>query len=191
MSERLGRRKIEHILATGRRGRRHRQRRLHPPDRPQGQGVGQHDPGRAPDRPAGPGLSRDHAMRIETLYVILDRSGKSRVVRDQSTESVSLNELLADGWRPTSRDSLRRRRRDPDPPGARGRGFVRLWIQVGLITCRQYWGCTGCLWDTPPLPRWGFRAYLGESGVPSPTRGTRHVPSRRPFSARSRRGHRF
>ncbi|WP_435010119.1 hypothetical protein P12x_001348 [Tundrisphaera lichenicola] len=40
-------------------------------------------------------------MRIETLYVILDRNGKSRVVRDQTTDSISLNELLADGWRPT------------------------------------------------------------------------------------------
>ena len=39
-------------------------------------------------------------MRTETLYVILDHLGKSRVVKDQMTEPVSLNALLADGWRP-------------------------------------------------------------------------------------------
>ena len=41
MSERLGRRKIGPHRGHRRRGRRHRQRRLHPPDRPQGQGARQ------------------------------------------------------------------------------------------------------------------------------------------------------
>ncbi len=55
--ERLGRRKMDHIAATGaRRGRRHRKRRLHPPDRPQGQGAARSRS--LTRRPARPRLSR-------------------------------------------------------------------------------------------------------------------------------------
>ena len=40
------------------------------------------------------------AMKTETLYVILNQFGKSWVVKDQAIEPASLNDLLADGWRP-------------------------------------------------------------------------------------------
>jgi hypothetical protein len=39
-------------------------------------------------------------MKTETLYVILNQFGKSWVVKDQAIEPASLNEFLADGWRP-------------------------------------------------------------------------------------------
>jgi hypothetical protein len=39
-------------------------------------------------------------MKPETIYVILQVSGKSFVVKNQACEEVDLNQLLADGWRP-------------------------------------------------------------------------------------------
>jgi hypothetical protein len=39
-------------------------------------------------------------MKVETIYVILNSSGKSFVVKNQILERVDLNQLLADGWRP-------------------------------------------------------------------------------------------
>ena len=73
MSERLGRRKMDFIAATGAERRRHGQRRLHPPDRPQDQGAGQPDEGGSPGRSAGPGLSgrceRPSASRAITLSI--------------------------------------------------------------------------------------------------------------------------
>ena len=39
-------------------------------------------------------------MKTETLYVILNQFGKSWAVKDQAIEPASLNEFLADGWRP-------------------------------------------------------------------------------------------
>ena len=85
MSERLGRRKMDRIDATGADGRRHRQRRLHPPDRPPDQAGRQPDPRSSTrstcstspievERPARP---RSQTMKTPTLYVILDINGSS------------------------------------------------------------------------------------------------------------------
>lgn len=45
-------------------------------------------------------------MKTEVLYLILDQLGHSSLVRDQGTKSVSLSDLLAEGWRPVRETPL-------------------------------------------------------------------------------------
>jgi hypothetical protein len=45
-------------------------------------------------------------MKTETIYVILEMTGKSFVIKNQDREPVDLNHLLADGWRPVRETSF-------------------------------------------------------------------------------------
>jgi hypothetical protein len=66
-------------------------------------------------------------MKAETIYVILDSSGRSWVVKNQILERVDLNHLLAEGWRPIREtpfgDGLILIRLERDTEGQMGFGF--------------------------------------------------------------------
>ena len=110
MSERLGKRKMDHIEATGAEMVVDRQRRLHPADRPQDQGARQPDRGGPSGRSARPELSAgerneltDRKIRPERLTLATHPAPR----------------------RSTSRNSRGRARRASRPPGRRRRHWPR------------------------------------------------------------------